>query len=120
VPHRIDGFDLKFTNRNSWKAYRNSIDGKLIDTIPVTWRRDYERKANGNFLTVWFRDAADRRTYRTRQEPFVVALAQEKDKTAEPLEFKHFAALFLVRATGKLRGRKHGIEVRVLKRVRAD
>jgi hypothetical protein len=34
--HSVDGFDLKYTSRTSWKAERRER-GTLIDIVPVTW-----------------------------------------------------------------------------------
>jgi hypothetical protein len=35
MPHHVDGFELKFTSRTSWKAKLRLLNQKL-DVVPVT------------------------------------------------------------------------------------
>ncbi|MBV9629586.1 MAG: hypothetical protein JO230_15930 [Xanthobacteraceae bacterium] len=117
MPHKVDGFELRFTGRTSWKAERR-CRGAVIDVIPVTWTKGWSKTSEGTFLQVWFRNADDREQYLDRREPFVVAVGVAKDYEEFPHQFSHFTSVFRVLATGKVLS-EHSIETRVIERVTA-
>jgi hypothetical protein len=110
--HHVDGYDLQFTGRRSWKAQR-SRDGKVIDIVPVTWTKDLRRVGDQQFLKVWFGNPGELEEYRARQKPYTVAVAQAKDWNARTLSFWKFDALYEVVSTGKLFDSR-SIEVRIM------
>lgn len=118
MPHRVGGYDLTFTHRKSWKAYRRQR-GKLIDTVPVVWTKGWREDSLTNvFLEVAYQDASDMEAQLTSSEPFVVALAIAKDYKVHPHSFKEFVGLFEVSATGKSLS-EGSIEAKVIRRIRA-
>jgi hypothetical protein len=119
LAHEIEGFDLRFTGRRSWKAERRRIGQSAVrDVIPVAWARDLRGKGAERFLDVWYTDPEEMEAQMTSQKPFVVALADAKDWDKSTKEFKEFKAIFEVVATGvKLDG---GIETKVLRRITAS
>jgi hypothetical protein len=116
MAHFVDGFDLTFTSRTSWKATRR-LRGKVIDIVPVTWTKGLRQP--GPTLEVWYRNPEERQGARQSREPFVVAVARAKDYSALPHEFEQFTALFRVVATGDQLS-ETSIETKVLERVRAS
>lgn len=112
--HSIDGYDLTFTSRRSWKANLRAR-GKIIDIIPVTWT--HGRK--GDVQEVWYQNPDELEEARLRDVPFVVALAHAKDPYAEPSEFHEFRGVFEVIATGGRLG-EQSIETKVIRRLKAD
>jgi hypothetical protein len=117
MTHPVSGFDLKFTNRRSWKAERRYA-GRLIDVVPVTWTKG-RRSENGEiFQEVWYQDKEEMEARRTDPTPFVVALAIAKDYSIQPHAFDAFRCLYKVSATGAVLSDR-SIETKVLERVRA-
>lgn len=116
--HKLDGFELGFTNRRSWKAERRQ-NGQLIDIVPVTWSRDLYRDGDQQFLRVHFSNVDDAEKYRTQQKPYVVAVAEAKDYGDERLSFSKFVALYEVVSTGK-RLNDHSIETKIIERLGAE
>jgi hypothetical protein len=117
MAHSVDGFDLRFTGRTSWKAERR-LRGKLIDVVPVTWTKGWLKTPKGVFIQVWFRNETDLLEYNSRPEPFVIAVAKAKNYNRFPHEFEQFTALFQVKATGNTMSEK-SIETLMLDRIRA-
>jgi len=117
MTHAVDGYDLAFTSRTSWKAERRR-KGQLIDIVPMTWTKGWRRTSEGIFLRVWFRHDTDLQNYNARIDPFIVAVAVAKNYTRVPHKFAAFTALFRVVATGKILSER-SIETRLLDRVRA-
>jgi hypothetical protein len=116
MSYHVDGFDLKFTSRTSWKAERRR-NGELLDVVPVAWANDW-RQADGPFLGVWLRNGQEL----TRPEPFIVAVAKAKDYKALPHEVASIVGVFKVVPTGNIwreRSRTSLLETRVLKRITA-
>jgi hypothetical protein len=111
--HAVDGFELKYTSRRSWKAER-SERGKAIDVIPVTWA-DAWNAADG-LLEVYFQDPNEMEVALQNREPFIVALAAAKHPTARPREFLEFRGIYEVVATGESNG-EDGIHTTVRRRV---
>ena len=117
MAHSVDGFQLKFTGRTSWKAERRER-GKLIDVIPITWTKGTRPMPDGEILQeVWYQDASDMEVRLDDTEPFVVALAEAKDFSVIPHSFKEFRAIYEVVATGR-RLSDSSIETRILRRLR--
>ena len=116
MPHSIDGFDLNFTARTSWKAERRHL-GHLLDIVPVTWTKGWRRDPDSkeSFLEVWYQDQVEMEKQRTNPMPFVIALAIAENYTRQPREFKEFRGLFEVVSTGVALS-ENSIETKVLKR----
>jgi hypothetical protein len=52
----INGYELAYTHRGSWKATRK-LKGRLVDEVPITWDKDYAKKPGAApSLIVWFQD----------------------------------------------------------------
>jgi hypothetical protein len=116
MAHQLNGFELKFTARTSWKAERRR-NGKLIDVVPVTWTKDWDHTAG--LLRVWYRDKDEILHLKASRDPYVVAIALAKDYSVEPHEFKEFRSLVRVVPTGKVLDER-SLETRVLERVIAS
>jgi hypothetical protein len=120
MTHPVDGFDLKFTSRTSWKAERR-CRGKLVDIVPVTWtkgrRQDPDTK--NVYQEVWFQDHNEMDERNNSREPFPVAVAIAKDYSKFPHAFDQFRAIFEVVSTGNILSEK-SIETKVLRRLKAD
>jgi hypothetical protein len=117
MPHSVDGFEVTFTARRSWKASLR-LHGRLIDTVPVTWTKGRWQAGTDVFQEVWFPNAEERETYRTSTRPFKVALAIAKNYTQHPHQFQEFTGIFEVQATGEQLS-EHSIQTRVLRRFTA-
>jgi hypothetical protein len=114
MPHTVDGYDLTFTSRRSWKAHRR-VRGRLIDVVPVTWTkgRRQDPVSKEIFQEVWYQDPSEMAARLSDPTPFVVALATAKDYNVLPHAFHEFRGLFEVVATGKSLG-PHSIETKVI------
>jgi hypothetical protein len=115
LPHSVDGFQLRFTGRRSWKA-RWLLHNRTLDIVPVTWTRGWN--AQGIFLEVWYRSAEELKQRAADQNAFVVALARAKNYREFPHAFEQFVGLFRVIPTGIVLS-ENSIETKVLERVRA-
>jgi hypothetical protein len=115
--HSVDGFDLKYTSRTSWKAERRER-GKLIDIVPVTWTDAQHRQAGEIIQVVYYQKPDELELARLNPVPFVIALAAPKHPTARPREFDEFRGVFEVVATGRALD-DESIETRVIRRLRA-
>jgi hypothetical protein len=115
--HSVDGFDLKFTSRTSWKAQRRNR-GKLVDVVPVTWVHSQRREGKSILQGVHYQDPVEMERARLSREPFIIALAIAKDPQADPKVFHEFRGVFEVESTGAFLG-GHTIETRVLRRIKA-
>jgi hypothetical protein len=120
VTHPVDGFDLKFTGRTSWKAKR-SQSGVNIDIIPVTWTKGWRKdpKSEEIYQEVWFQNSGEMNERNSSNDPFIVAVAIAKDYSIFPHAFKQFQAIFEVVPTGVILS-PQSIETRVLRRVKAE
>ena len=118
MTHPVDGFELKFTSRGSWKAERHE-HGRLVDIIPVTWTKGRRVVANQIFQEVWYQDHSELAARAVDASPFVVALAIAKDYSTLAQAFQEFRGVFEVVATGKILS-DDSIETKVLHRVRAQ
>ncbi len=114
---KVDGFDLKYTSRTSWKAARRQ-NGTLIDVVPVTWTKGWSTTDAGPLLEVWFQKSNEMEEHRNRREPFVVAVAVAKDYKVHPHQHKQFVGVYRVASTGRALS-EDSIETRVIERVTA-
>ena len=117
MPHFVDGFDVTFTSRRSWKADLR-CRGRLIETVPVTWTKGRRQNGADLFQEVWFQNGDDLEAHRIKTEPFRVALAIAKDYNQEPHQFQEFRGIFEVQATGE-RLSDYSIQTKVLRRFTA-
>ena len=119
MAHVVDGFDLTFTSRTSWKAERR-LGGKIIDIVPVTWTKGRRQDPSTKevFQEVWYQNHHEMISQKGSHDPFVVAVARAKDYTKFPHEFAEFVAMFEVIATGVVLSDK-SIETKVIRRLRA-
>ena len=101
MAHFVDGFDLTFTSRRSWKAERRQR-GKVIDIVPVTWTKGrwQDPVTKDVYQEVWFQDRNEMLERNGSSEPFVVAVGVAKDYSKMPHEFEEFRAVFEVVPTG--------------------
>ncbi len=120
MAHVVDGFELRFTSRRSWKAERRE-HGRLLDIIPVTWTkgRTVDGATNDIFLRVWYQSDAELAAVAASRNPIVVAMAIAKDYSKEPHEFEEFRAVFEVQPTGRVFDEK-SLETKILRRLRAQ
>ncbi|SRR6266536_3211139 len=97
MPHVVDGFELSFTSRTSWKAERRHR-GRVVDIVPVAWTKGWrsDPQSGDKFLVFWFQDAIELQERNTNREPFVVALAVARDYDQHPHEFSEFRGIFRV------------------------
>jgi hypothetical protein len=117
MAHEIDGYELAFTGRKSWKAEWR-LEGKVIGIIPVTWTKAMQQNEGDRLLEVWIRDPVEREKYRNQKEPFVVALAEAKDYQIQPHSFRRFLGIYEVVATGNMMDHD-SIETKVKRRLYA-
>jgi len=119
MAHEVDGYDLTYVSRTSWKANRRYA-GRVIDQVPVTWTDGWrhDKKSNSRFLAVYYRDASEMEFQRTSSAPFVVAVAEAHDKEASPRVFQRFIGVFEVSATG-VQFDEMSIEARLIRRLNA-
>lgn len=117
--HKVDGFELEFTSRTSWKANRY-VNRTLIDTVPVAWTKGFrhDKASKTTLAEVWYQNPADLQSMLARSEPFVIALAAAKDYEPTTIEFKEFRGVFEVQATGRSLS-PISIETIVLRRLKA-
>lgn len=114
MPHRVDGFDLTFTSRTSWKAERRAR-GRVIDVVPVVWTKDRCQAGSSVYQGVSYQSRDEMEKRLADPSPFAVALAVAKDYAKHPHEFKEFVGVFEVTATGE-RLSDNSIQTRVLRR----
>jgi hypothetical protein len=114
MAHQVDGFDLTFTSRTSWKAERRAR-GRTIDIVPVVWTKDRRQVGSEVYQGVSYQDREEMERRLADPSPFAVALAVAKDYAKHPHEFKEFRGVFDVVPTGE-RLSDHSIEARVLRR----
>ena len=117
MPHSVDGFEVTFTSRRSWKANLR-LRGTLIDKVPVTWTKGRWQAGSDLFQEVWFQDADELEAHRISTRPFKVALAIAKDYSEHPHQFEEFRGIFEVQATGEKLS-ENSIQTRVLRRYTA-
>ncbi|WP_455269295.1 hypothetical protein [Rhizobium herbae] len=88
MARKLNGYDIAYTHRGSWTA-NLSYRGRLLETIPVAWTRDYATP----MLTVWFKDVDEAARRLAEGVPFKVALSRREDGGAS---VQNIVNLFLV------------------------
>jgi hypothetical protein len=73
---KIRGYDVAFTHRGSWRAYRR-LRGAIVDEVPVAWNTGW-KSSKPPTLTFWTKDPLEARALVESGRPFVVAVAQKK------------------------------------------
>ena len=103
MAHEVDGYDLTYVSRTSWKAERRNA-GKLFDTVAVTWTDGWrhDEATIARFIAVYYKNAAEMEIQRANTMPFVVAVAEAHDKRVHPRVFKRFIGVFEVLATSRI------------------
>ena len=94
--YHIDGFQLSFTGRKTWKATLKG--GGYDEVVPVTWTRDMTNCRGRAFVKIYYTNFDELVAKRTDAHPFIAAVAVAKDWNARPLKFKEFAGVFLCRS----------------------
>ena len=115
MAHHVDGFQLRFTGRSTWRAEFRSEDGQR-GVVPVAWEHNLRMSGEEDFLLVMHRKKyrAEMDAHLASGAPFIVALAKAKDSKATTKEFKEFKCLFQVVSTGR-RLSERTIETRILR-----
>jgi hypothetical protein len=72
----IHGYDVGYTHRGSWKAYRRR-HGHLLDEVPVAWDSDWRPGQPRPSLKVWFQDPDEAHERLKTGKSFVAALARK-------------------------------------------
>jgi hypothetical protein len=122
MSHSVDGFELKFTSRTSWKARVWLPGGKAVaDDVPVTWKDGWRFEDRKFFQRVWFRKADELEAHKSSRKPFLVAVADRKEKKVSqaPSVFKSFIGVYEVVSTGTILS-ENSIETRVVRRLKAE
>jgi hypothetical protein len=119
MPHYVDGFELTFTYRTSWKAKR-CLHSRTLDIVPVTLTKGRRQDASSKevFLEVWYCSAEELKHRAADPNPFVVALAKAKDDHEFPPAVDKIVGIFRVISTGIVLS-ENSIETKVLERVKA-
>jgi hypothetical protein len=117
MPHVVDGFEVTFTSRRSWKA-NVRLHNRLVAVAPVTWTKGRWQVGGDVFQEVWFHNQADLESHRSSTDPFIVALAIAKDYNEHPHQFEEFRGIFEVQSTGQQLS-EISIQTKVLRRFTA-
>jgi hypothetical protein len=119
MPHYVDGFALKFTGRNTWKAERRLL-GQKLDIVPVALTKGRRQSASSKevFLEVWYKNPEELKHRAADPNAFIVALAKVKDDHVVTPVFDKFVGIFRVIPTG-IALSEISIETKILERVRA-
>lgn len=117
MAHTVDGFEIKFTARRSWKAEIRK-GGRLVARAPVTWRDAVRRKPGSTeqFQQVWFSNPKELEAHRASREPFIAVIAAAKEPGKTPAAFRKFEKVVVVQSTGALKSVR-SIETKILRRV---
>jgi hypothetical protein len=76
----VNGFDVAYTHRGSWKAHRR-LKGTIVDEIPVAWDRDW-KAGQPPSLIVWFEDPEEAAGRLAAGAEFTVAVAKKTGLSA--------------------------------------
>lgn len=89
----VDGYEVAYTHRGSWKASMH-LHGHHIADIPIAWDRDLSgRKAGEQTLLVWFEKPTEAAAILQAKDRFVAALSKWADGKGRTENIK---GLFLV------------------------
>ena len=94
MAHHVDGFQVKFTGRRSWKAEVRFQNHKRVVPVTVTKGRRPGGSPKDVFLEVWYQDAGELKNRQADESAFIVALAKAKDDLASPPAFDSFVGIF--------------------------
>ncbi len=109
----IDGFDIAYTHRGSWKANR-IFRGKTVDEIPVAWKEDYRTGAPGPSLTIWFKDENEAGERLAAGIKFVAALSQKKSGGASAADILRLYEVEPLETVAPVKGTKSGLRCAVV------
>jgi hypothetical protein len=111
----VDGYDVIYTHRGSWKANRSHA-GKVIDVVPVAWDRDYVF-GDPPLLIIWFQDPQEASRLLHANVPFVAALATKKPGGASSRDIKRLFVVEPVEEVAPAAGTRSGLRCRVVDKV---
>jgi hypothetical protein len=97
---RVDGYQVKFTHRGSWKT-NLWVTGVEPVVIPVAWKSDW----NGKSLVVWFKTEAEADSMLARSERFRVAIAFKNANGST--SSNNIIAILWVKPVEKITGEHH-------------
>ena len=95
LAHSVDGFQVKYTHRGSWKAEIRA-NGSFVAIAPVVWTVGRRQCGATVFQEVRFQDLNEMEQTRLSKEPFIVALAIAKDYDRSPRQPRSFQGIFEV------------------------
>jgi hypothetical protein len=111
VTKSIDGYEVAYTHRGSWKASR-TLNGVHLDDVPVAWSSDWVPPS----LTVLFKTPEEAELILSLGKPFVVAVATKKDDGSS--SSSNINGLFRVQPLSAVG--EAGVKCEVLLRVKAS
>lgn len=116
MAHQVDGLQLTYLGRRSWKAVVTA-NGRKVCIAPVAWSaRGSARTQRVAFAKKSF---VEMQQYMHSREPFIIALAEPLDRREVPPRFWRFVAVLKVRATGRQLS-VNTIETELVQRMSAD
>lgn len=117
MAHDVDGLDVSYTSRTSWKAYVRR-NGAIIATAPVTWTKGTWKNKSSNkwYQQVWYQNQTELMAALNSIVPFIVAVAEAHDYNVMPHAFMRFNCLYEVKSTAHQIDAL-SIETEVLRRV---
>jgi hypothetical protein len=118
MAHHVDGFQVKFTGRRSWKAEVRFQSQRRVVPVTLTKGRRSGASPKEVFLEVWYQDAGELKSRQADESAFIVALAKAKDDLASPPAFDSFVGIFRVIPTGVVLS-ETSIETKIVTRVKA-
>lgn len=110
---KVDGFNVQFSHRGAWTADLLP-PGKDKQVIPVTWTKDWDRKA-GTVL-VWLKKEEDIPSFLEKKDGFLVAIARKNEDGSGASE--NIIGIFLVKPIEASYEPRQGVICTVEKRVR--
>lgn len=76
--HNVDGYNLEFTSRKSWRA-RLYVQGKYLDEIPVGWARNMSPVEGVKMLSLHLKSLEECERRMKSAAPFKVAIALQRN-----------------------------------------
>lgn len=110
---KVDGFNVLFSHRGAWTADLLA-PGKVKQVIPVTWTKDWDRKA-GTAL-VWLKKKDDVPVFMSKKDGFLVAIARKNEDGSGSSE--NIIGIFLVKPVEESFDPRQGVICAVEKRVK--
>jgi hypothetical protein len=116
MAHDVDGYQLAFTGRRTWRAeWRKGA--KVLGEIQVTGHDDRVDRGQ-HLIAVWYQKKywEEMEKHLADRRPFVIAQSEQEGRT-----FKRFRGIYEVEATdtclSKWGSEAKGIEARILRRI---